>query len=278
MKSLLEHHASMPLGRHPDRHTLKDLRLKDYLDRSLIGTAAGSVEGVYVPASAPVAGNWAAFPLDDGRMPKDDNDPMYNDVYGDCVFAAPGHMVNMIGQHTGSNLIVTAEMVKSAYLTATGGMDSGYYIRSMLDQWLLDGLYGTKLEAYCAVDKNDPDEVAIALWLGCGLIGGYDLPLASQGQTDEYGRQLWDVPNGGWPAGKGPGSWGGHCMYQRGTSPGMDDYNSWGEADTEGTIAWRLDCCSELYLPMVREWRLGTGRAPNGFAWDDLLADVRARS
>jgi hypothetical protein len=277
MKSLLEHHVGMPLGRHPDRHTLKDLRLKNYLNRSLIGTELGGPYGVLVPATAPAAPNWSAFPLEDGRMPADDYDPLSNDVLGSCVFAAPGHMVNMIGQHAGLRTVVTADMVKSTYLTATGGIDGGYYIRAMLDQWLQEGLYGTQLEAYCAVDKNDPDEVAIALWLGCGLIGGYDLPLASQGQTDEFGRQLWDVPKGGWPTGRGPSTWGGHCIYVRGTSPGMDDMNSWGE-DTEATTAWRRDCCSELYLPLVKEWRLGTGRAPNGFAYEDLLADVRVRA
>ena len=143
--------------------------------------------------------------------------------------------------------------------------------------WLKEGLFGTKLDAYCAVDKSNPDEVALAVWLGCGMIGGYDLPLESQGQVDEQGRQLWYVPEGGWAAGKGPGSWGGHAMYGRGTSPGMDDYNSWGE-DTAATEGWRYECCSELYLPLVREWNLGNGRAPNGFSYEDLLSDVRARA
>jgi hypothetical protein len=187
-------------------------------------------------------------------------------------------MINLIAKQLGlTNLVVTAEMVRTEYLKRTGGSDTGYYIRSMLNIWATDGLWGTKIDGYCTVDKNNPDEVALATWLGGGLIGGYDLPLASQGQTDAQGRQLWDVPAGGWPAGKGPSSWGGHCLTVQGTSPGMDDGNSWGES-THMTYAWRKDCCSELYLPLLQIWQGADGRCPNGFMYKDLLADIRARA
>jgi hypothetical protein len=264
--TLQEIHASRPLGRLFDCHRSNDLRLAKYVDKNvLIDTYA-----------APAAVNWKAMPTLDGDLPTPDTDPLGNDYLGDCVFAAAAHMINMIFKMFGIQRIITADMVKAEYLNRTGGTDSGYYIRSMLTIWMNEGLWGTKLDGWCTVDKNDSDEVALAIWLGGGIIGGYDLPLASQGQTDAQGRQLWDVPKGGWPAGKGPSTWGGHALYQRGGSPGMDDYNSWGE-DTEGTVAWRKDCCSELYLPLVQEWQGPDGRAPNGFAYADLLSDIKAR-
>jgi hypothetical protein len=187
-------------------------------------------------------------------------------------------MINLVAKQLGlTNLVVTAEMVKAEYLKRTGGLDNGYYVREMLDIWATDGLWGTKIDGYCTVDKNNPDEVAWAVWLGGGLIGGYDLPLASKGQVDEKGRQLCYVPAGGWPKNEGPGTWGGHALFQRGTSPGIDDYNSWG-GDLEATFGWRKECCSELYLPMLQIWQGADGRCPNGFAYRDLLADVRARA
>ena len=261
-------HSMRPLGRHFDTHKASDLCFAKYIDKAvLIGTL-----------QAPAALNWKAFPTVTGLLPEPDTDPLANDTLGCCVFAAPGHMINMIAKQLGiTNLVVTADMVRAEYLKRTGGSDTGYYVRSMLDIWKSEGLYGTKIDGYCMVNKNSADEVALATWLGGGLIGGYNLPLASQGQVDSKGRQLWDVPVGGWPAGQGPSSWGGHCMDVQGTSPGMDEVNSWGES-VEYTAAWRQDCCSELYLPLVKNWQGTDGRAPNGFAYQDLLADITARS
>jgi hypothetical protein len=231
---------------------------------------------------APAAPNWESVFLESGTRPKRDRDPLGNNRAGCCVFSAPAHDINLIRQFGGAHVPeVTAEMVLAEYAKrtgwdpVTGANDNGYYIRVMLEIWRTEGLFGTKLLAYCAVDWNDPDEVRLALWLGGGLIGGYDLPLASQDQQDVSGRQLWYVPEGGWKAGHGPGTWGGHALYKFGTSPGGDQDNSWGES-TISTPGWRKDCCSELWLPIVDIWVAGA-KAPNGFALDDLLADVRAR-
>jgi hypothetical protein len=255
------------LGRLFDTHKEGDLYFAKYIDKPTLLESS----------RAPLASNWKDFLTPAGFRPTPDTDPLGNDVLGDCVFAAIAHMINMIGKLTGNpTLVVTANMVKTEYLKRTGGQDTGYYVRSMLEIALKEGIFGAQLTSYCAVNKDDPDEVALALWLGGGLIGGYDLPIFSQGSTDEQGRQLWYSPASGWPTGQGPGTWGGHCLYQRGTSPGMDDYNSWGE-DTEATVGWRRDCCSELWLPLFKEWRCPDDRAPNGFAYQDLLADVRAR-
>jgi hypothetical protein len=191
-------------------------------------------------------------------------------------------MVSMINAQTGSNFRVSKDEVIGAYAKysgydpATGDNDNGYVVRDMLDIWRRDGLYGTKTMAYALVNWNDPDEVVLASWLGCGTIGGYSLPIASQSQQDPQGRQLWFVPSGGWPRGQGPGTWGGHCVWLRGASPKLMTANSWGE-DTTWTLEWQSACCDEMWLVLVDKWQSGTGRAPNGFAYQDLLSDVKAR-
>jgi len=192
-------------------------------------------------------------------------------------------MVHMIGQQTeDSSLAPTADDVlseyarRSGYDRETGANDNGFVIRDMLKIWQREGMFGTKLLAYALVSGN-PDEIAIASWLGCGTIGGYSLPLASQSQVDAIGRQLWYVPPRGFPSGQGPGTWGGHCIWEDAPSPSLDGGNSWGQ-QVYWTPEWAKACCDERWICIVDAWKMATGRAPNGFAWDDLMADVRART
>ena len=259
------------LGKKPYVKDSRDKALKNYLDKRILANQ--------VPAALNMA---TCFAAPDGSQPAWDSDPLGNIRAGDCVFAAPGHMTTLVGALTGKPSVVTADMVLAAYskLTGynpiTGDNDNGYVIRSMLNYWKIIGLYGHKILCYAAVDYKDPDEVAIAQWLGCGVIGGFALPKASQAQVDDQGRQLWSVPKGGWPHGQGPGTWGGHCIFIPGTSPGMDEGNSWGEP-TQWTVDWRMQCCDEAWIVIMDDWAVMTGRSPTGFALQDLLNDVASR-
>ena len=265
--------SKLPLGKKPFTPKSKDLHLKAYINKAAIITDA------QIPGSL----DWQAFSCPTGGLPVPDIDALGNDAAGCCVFAGPGHMVNMINAQTGNQTRVTKDEVIAAYSKysgynpETGANDDGYVVREMLGNWKSDGLYGTNVLAYALVDWRDPEEATIASWLGCGTIGGYSLPLAAQGQTDDQGRQLWDIPKGGWPSGKGPGSWGGHCMWLRGASPKLMTANSWGET-TVWTMDWQTQCCDEMWVVLVDKWQEGSSRAPNGFAFSDLLSDVRARA
>jgi hypothetical protein len=262
-----------PLGKLPFAPKAKDLKLSSY-----VADKGRLIESAQVPA----ASNWSAMPAWTGAPQTPDADPLGNDRAGDCVFAGPGHMVRMIGQLTGKALSPTSADVLEAYSRytgydpATGENDNGFRVREMLGIWQREGLFGTKAVAYALVG-NDPDEKAIASWLGCGLIGGYSLPLSAQTQVDATGRQLWYVPVGGFPSGQGPGSWGGHCIWSDAPSPSLDGGNSWGE-QTYWTQEWDRACCDERWVVLVDAWVDAIGRAPNGFAIEDLLADVRART
>jgi hypothetical protein len=257
-------------GKLPHIPKIKDLKLAKYLDK-------GTLIDV---ALAPMGVDWSAVPTPTGALPKPDADALGNNRMGNCVFAAPGHQVNQIWQQVGRpNLIVDEAMVVDAYSKyagydpITGANDNGYYVRDMLQAWQHDGLYGTKALAYALVDHNNEDEVALANWLGIGTIGGYRLPLASQSQQDEQGRPQWFVPPGGFLSGQGPGTWGGHCIFQRGQRAG----NTWGHS-VVWTQEWANQCCDELWIVVVDAMQLTTGRIPAGFAFDDFLADVRART
>ena len=274
------------LGRVADTHRSSDLRLASYMGTRLRAEREPRfTRGLESVASGqcPASPSWPAFLTPKGMKPTPDRDSLGNNYKGDCVFAAPGHHVNMIGQQTGdSQLVVTTEMVDDEYIKrtgynpVTGANDNGYVIRDMIKIWSTEGLYGTKCLAACAVDITNQEEIEFGIWCGCGLIGGYDLPEATETQYDAQGRAVWSIPKGGFANGDYPGKRGGHCMYNEGTSPGADNYNSWGEPVTS-LPSWRLACCSELWLVFIDRWIQATGRAPNGLALQDMISDWNLR-
>lgn len=251
----------------------KDLALKSYLDKAAL-ISSGEV---------PAAPSMTYLHQPDGGLPTWDADDLGNASIGLCVLAAPAHHLMLVSKLAGSSITITREQVIGAYTKytgfdpITGANDNGWVVRDMLDAGRKDGLYGHKILAYAAVDKSSPEEMEIATWLGCGTIGGYALPLTAQNQVDANGRQLWDVPVGGWNSKNGPGSWGGHCIHAHSTSVNRDGGNSWGEK-TFWTSAWRNACQDECWLVIWDNWQFATGICPNGFALKDLIADAQARS
>jgi hypothetical protein len=273
MSSLISLDWSLrPLGKLPFETDSNDLKLSKYIDKQkLLSTE-----------HFPEAHDWDAVHSYDGKLPPHDRDPLANDNANCCVFSAPGHQVKMIGFQVGLPIPVTSNMVLDAY--SIGGykissklFDNGFSIRAMLKIWKLFGLYGTKALAYTSVNRFDPVELALASWLGCGTIGGFALPKASQGQVDNLGRQLWYVPQGGFPPGQGPGTWGHHAIWSYKPTPIIDGGNSWGE-DTYWTQEWNRQCCDERWMVIVDKWKMASGKAPNGFAFKDLLSDAAARA
>ena len=254
------------LGKLPFVVAHRDLLLKNYRDSPTL------IEAAQVPGAL----DGGVFPTPDGTDPAPDTDPLGNNKAGNCVYAAPGHMVKLVGQLVGAPTIITADMALAAYAEdtgydpVTGANDNGANVRDMLNRWRQRGLYGSTIVAYCAVNWNDADEVAIATWLCGGVIGGYNLPQSIWAQDPD-----WYVPEPLTPDDEQ--IIGGHCIFWHGTSPGLDNGTSWGE-DTSATPPWRRRYCEELWAPMLGLWIMKNGRAPNGFSYADLLADVQARA
>jgi hypothetical protein len=257
------------LGKLPFVLDHRDLKLAKYID-------AGKLIDL---AMAPLGADWSAMPTVTGALPIPSTDPLYNNKAGCCVDTGLANEINMVGQQTGnSSLVVTADMVRKKYIEQTGfdpwsgANDTGLVIRDVLKDAMKNGIFGAKPVAFAAVDWANEQEVALANWLGCGTIGGYALPAASQNQVDEQGRPSWYVPAGGWPSGWGPGTWGGHCIWQHGQRNG----NTWGEG-VIWTQNWAAECCDELWLVLWSEWKMANGRAPDGFDFEQLKLDVAAR-
>lgn len=258
-------HAKLPLGKKPFVPDHRDLALANYIDAGRI------LDSVAIPASF----NWARWNAPNGAPIPRDTNPLGNDLYGNCVFVMIAHKLRRIGAIVGDLQLmnITAEDVIKTYFDATGGNDWGFVIRDALKMLVNTGLFGVKADAFVAVNFKDPVERRIAGFLGCGTCNGYALPLTAQGQVDDQGRQLWFKPTGGWPEGKGPGSWGGHAIDKCGER--MNKGISWG-GDATWNDDFEIECCDESWLVLVPQWG-NAMRCPNGFAYADLLADVRAR-
>ena len=257
------------LGKLPFVEDHRDLKLAKYISQAQLIDVA----------MAPLGTDWSAMRTPTGALPPAATSALYNSIAGCCVDSGLGHQVNMVGLQTANpNLIVTTDMVRDKYIEQTGydprtgANDTGLVIRDVLKDAMKNGIFGAKPVAFAAVNWQDEQEVALANWLGCGTIGGYLLPAASQGQNDEKGRPSWYVPVGGWPSGWGPGTWGGHCIWQHGQRNG----NTWGES-VIWTQNWCDACCDELWLVLWQEWKMANGRAPDGFDFEQLKADVAAR-
>lgn len=260
-------------GKHPYQAKASDLLMAKYLDKSAL-INSGQV---------PEAPSMYFLPQPDGALPMWDGDDLGNKTIGLCVFAGLAHLFMLAGKLSGQPCTITKDQVVALYaqLTGydpvTGANDNGYNIRDLLAYAQTTGAWGRKVLAYTLVNAQDPVELAIATWLGCGTLGGFSLPLTAEGQTAPDGRQLWDVPQGGFTAANGPGTWGGHCIHCYSTSTDRDGGNSWGERSF-WTRAWQQACQDEAWLILPDNWAPSTGLAPDGFALADLLADVAARN
>jgi hypothetical protein len=203
-----------------------------------------------------------------------DADALGNDIKGDCVRAGIAHQLNRLFQLTGSTRRIGAAEVLADYDRATGGFDTGEVILDVLHEGLTIGLFGEKIAAVARVDAKDNDAVALATFCGGGILGGYALPMLAQ---EQIGRgEDWTIPEGGLPAGDRPGKWGLHALDTAEVSPGLDTHETWGMRQA-ASPGWRGTCCDELYLLIWERWARLDGRVPSGFAYADLLADVRAR-
>lgn len=256
-------------GKRPTVDDFRDIWLKSYLD------APRLLDALQAPAML----DWAAFPLPSGAPPAYGRDPLYNNVAGSCVFSMLGQKINLLAQHVGRpDLRVTAEMVAAGYSTTgydplTGSGDNGANIREhLLKPGKARGWWGTRTLAYGRVDPRNSQEVALAVALFGGLLGGFNLPRIFDQQRDAHGRYQWTRPEGGWKPGDGPNSQNGHAIYLH--APGSGD--TWGECVVMDP-PWMADSCDELWFELPDYWQVGD-RAPNGFAWQDLVRDAEARA
>lgn len=229
--------------------------------------------------------------LDSGLTPPDEFDAsnglapdklgmLLNDKLGCCAIAGPGHgVLSMVFAATGqidpavddANTLSGYEAV-GGYVPNEPNTDQGCDLNAVAKYWQATGLFANKIGAFALLDGANPAQFKASLWIGGGLLLGFQLPAAAQqmGQT-------WDLPADHTGDNFAPGSWGGHCVwaFKYGSQNGVAGYfvYSWGEVIF---VSWAFDAKyrDEAYMLADTDWLTGTGNSPSGFNWTALNADL----
>lgn len=265
--------AHLPLGAKPFTPKPTDLAFAAYL-----GPGADQLIDA---ALAPAAMNWHKVTTATGDMPTPNRDPLNNHIHGNCVLATGANGAMFVSQMAGAPRIITGAEVDAAYKDiepdfdpVTGAGDHGTYPVKFLTRWTQKDYFGTRCRAFCKVDESKPDEVALALFLAGWLFAAYDLPLSAQDQVDSEGNPDWRVdPNRSTEDNERRG-WGGHAYAEHALR--LRQGTTWG-LNSHATEEWCRAYTSSLHMALLRDWRLANGRAPNGFDFEQLLSDARAR-
>ena len=229
----------MKFGKLPAKVDGRTLRLESYL-------AADALPAM------PAARDWTH------GIDHYDDDPLGNDVVGDCAYAAPGHAITLASQLAGLPSPVTASGILAEYSKGTGydpadpSTDRGAYLLDVLKQWRNDGICGVKIEAFVSVAPENFDTAAAMFG---GLIVGYSMP------STIWDQDIWDDVGA-------PGDAGGHAVYVHAVSPGLDVGDSWGLRKAS-TRRFRLRYSDEAYAVLMAD-----RPAPSGLLLPALRADL----
>ena len=202
-----------------------------------------------------------------------------NNALGCCVIAAGYHLVGIETANAGALWTPSDADIEADYSSIGGwnpadpSTDQGCDEVVALNYWQAHGFRdGTKLAAWVTVDATNDLEVRTALWLFGGLLLTLELPTSYTENEPEADGYTWDldVPN---PAQ-------GHAImagsYSQNSDLGID---TWGLLGRFTSRARRALCVPSagggLYAVLSPDQIVkGAGKAPNGFAWRDLVSDI----
>lgn len=193
-----------------------------------------------------------------------------NDRLGDCTAAGVAHAVQTWTGNNGGVASISDQDVIEFYAETAGydpadpDSDQGAVEADVLTYWHKHGFGTHQLAAFAAVRTN-ADDVRDSIWLLGGCYLGLELPISAQNQD------VWDIVGG---PGKARGSWGGHCVYAVAYDASGVCVVTWGQLKR---MSWNFFTayCSEAWALLSREWISKEGRAPSGFDWPALVADMR---
>ena len=246
----------MRLGKKPARYDSRTLHMAKYLTKAAL------------PAT-PVEVAWVS---------KVKSWPMYlNDVLGDCVPAAAGHMIEQWEIYSASgrprplnSQILQAYEAIGGYIPSAPATDNGCDMLTALKYWKNTGIAGHKIEAFVSINIRNFNDVRTAIWLFGNVYLGVQLPIAVQG------AKSWLVPNGGVNTAQGaPGSWGGHCVPIMAASPSNLTCVTWGRT-LNMSHEFLLNYADEAYAVLSADWINQKGLAPVDFNLDQLRKDLAA--
>ena len=244
-------HSKMKLGKRLPRHDPRVPMLSQYTTALPLA-----------PATADYSGKLSNLGM------------MGNDKLGDCTCAAVGHVIQEWTSEAQPKevIIPDGDIIKlyeavGGYVPGNPSTDNGAVEVDVLNYWLANPLDGHALSAFAAVEPKNHNEVKDAVYIFGNCYIGLALPLSAQTQT------VWTVPPGG-PQGNGaPGSWGGHAVPvvaydQRGLT-----CITWGALKRMTWQFWDA-YCDEGYGLLSKDWLEASGKAPQGFDWQAMVADM----
>jgi len=229
----------------------------------------------------------AALPAPPGSMGYSSKVPlpwpmMLNDILGDCVPAAAGHMVEEWTANTGKVVTPRDAAILKAYEDVGGyvkgdpSTDNGCVMLDMLNYWRQVGVANHKILAYAELplaqsgpwERTMPAGFEYSTWLFGNVFLGIQLPISAQGQS------VWSVPPGGPVDDGSPGSWGGHCVPIVGYGGTGVQVVSWGQKlNVTWNFLWAY--ADEAYAVLSSDWIAASGQAPNHFDLAALEADLQ---
>ncbi|GAA2023711.1 hypothetical protein GCM10009839_21730 [Catenulispora yoronensis] len=113
-----------------------------------------------------------------------------NDQYGDCTMAAAAHMIQAWNAQTGIDLPVPADAdVIAQYLKLSRGKDSGLVESRVLQDWMRDGLWETRIVGYAPVNVHSLEGLKQAIAYFGGVYVGIQVPGNAESQFAD--EQPW---------------------------------------------------------------------------------------
>lgn len=210
------------------------------------------------------------------------SDILGNDTLGDCTSAGAGHIIDSATAGAGAPVIITAPQAIAFYSQSTGYVpgdpttDQGGDEVAVCTSWMqkgYDGAGGHAIVGWAALtdaELADPAFVKSVAWL-FPLYFGIELADAwTQISGDGF---TWDV-------GSPPDPADGHCIVGLGGNSEGILIDTWGLIGTM-TYAAIAQFCSDasggnLFAIITPDLvNQAAGKAPSGFDWATLLADMR---
>jgi hypothetical protein len=159
-----------------------------------------------------------------------------NDQYGDCVFAANGHIVEQqTYEGQGTEVTVSTAQALAEYSKVTGfnpndpNTDQGAEVQQGLDDLRKSGLNGHKIAAFAQVDVTNMNEVKLAVAEFGAVDIGFNFPDSAMDQFNN--GQPWDVV-------KGSPLDGGHCVVVVGYDSNYLLVYTWGAVQKMTYAFW----------------------------------------
>jgi len=210
-----------------------------------------------------------------------------NDELGDCVIAGNYHVVAVETGNAGDLFHATKAQILGDY-EAIGGYnpnaplvhgenptDQGCDVSAALTYYVRHGYAnGTKLLGFVSTDAKNKAEVMSGIDLFENAVLGMCLPDAWVNPFPEGNGFVWDVAGD-------PVEENGHCVIAVGYDASGVLIDSWGLI---GKISWAALAKyataaggGEMFFALTPDQMTkGSMKAPNGFAWTDLIADFDA--